>query len=127
MFMFLDGRCARNGGRSEALAVRVPASSARIVTILHRRRCEKNSCGWLTQQAGQERLQFGSVARERRTLTGDDGFQIGGGAREVVVYDHVVELVPMRHVDDRIAQAACDDVITVGVAASQAQLQSFAR
>ena len=56
-------------------------------------------------------------------LGADDSREFGGSFVKIVVDDDVIELVPMRHVAQCVAQAPRDDLLGVGLPAAQAPLE----
>src|SRR5262245_36921934 len=81
----------------------------------------------LSQQILQQRGEPWPGGEQQVAIAFDDGRQLGGGTVEVVVHDHVVKLVPVRHIADRITQATGDDLVRVGVAIPQARLERLPR
>ena len=76
----------------------------------------------VSQQRGQGRaLRFERRCRRLSTMR----HEVVHGALEVVVDDHVVELVPVGHIADGVAQAAGDDLVRVGLAVAQALLEGL--
>src|SRR6185312_16696098 len=79
------------------------------------------------QQALQQRRELGPASREVLSPALHNPHEILDGPCEVIVDDHVVELVPVRHVSHRIPEAALDDSIRIRLAPAQSFFERGAR
>ena len=74
----------------------------------------------LTHQLIQQRFQRLAARPEVFTLAVDDAAKVGHRPFEVFIHDHVLELIPVGHIADRVAKSSVDDLVRIGIAISQA-------
>ena len=81
-----------------------------------------------TRDSGPEQLpgqgpEFRPVPTAGFAPAVEDGLELGQGAVEVPVHDHVIEIRPVRHLERRFPETARDRLVAVAAALAQPRLE----